>query len=158
MPSLEEQFLAYKKDAQQLSPLLAAVAYLAKRAAKRIDQTIDAEDISQDVTLEVWKRLPLIDKDLVPRVLRITRNKVIDEQRKRKQPHLNSEDMTISSPELVSSRQRRKLEIASEVLGERITNLLEHGYSHEEIADLTGVPVSTIRSRIQRARKLFLAA
>ena len=158
MLKLEDLFHAYKLDAQQLSPLLTEITALAKRAAKRIDQTIDAEDISQDVTLEVWKRLPSIDKDLVPRVLRITRNKVIDEQRKRKQPHLNSEDVTISSPELVSTWQRRKLEIASEVLGERITNLLEHGYTHEEIAEVTGVSVDTVRSRIRRARKLFLAA
>jgi DNA-directed RNA polymerase specialized sigma24 family protein len=159
MPSLEEQLLAYKRDPKQINPLLEGINHLAKKRARAIDRSVDPEDIAQEVLIDMLKLLPSIQKDIVPRVLRITRHKVIDEQRKTHMKYpVEIDDQGISSPDRVSSWQRRKLEIASEVLGEQITNLLEHGYTHQEIEELTGVSISTVRARIQRARKLFLAA
>jgi len=159
MPNLEDSFLAYRQDPQQLGPLLEGITRLAQKRARAIDGSVDPEDIAQEVLIDVLKLLPSIERDIVPRVLRITKNKVIDEQRKAHMKYpVEIDDRGISSPELVSSWQRRRLEIASEVLGEQVTNLLEHGYTHEEIADLTSVSISTVRARIQRARKLFLAA
>jgi RNA polymerase sigma factor (sigma-70 family) len=159
MPSLETLLADYRREPAKINPLLEAVTQLSRRVAQGMDSTLDPEDIAQETALAIYEYLPRMTEEITPLVVRITRNKVIDEHRKRKIKFpVNTDDTDISSTELVSQWQRRKLEIASEVLGERITTLLENGYTHEEIEEITGVSVNTVRSRIKRARKLFLAA
>jgi RNA polymerase sigma factor (sigma-70 family) len=159
MPNLENLLADYRRDATKINGLLEAVTQLSKRVAQGMDSAQDPEDIAQETAIAIYEYLPSMTEEITPLVVRITRNKLIDEHRRRKIKFpLNTDDTDIISSDLVSQWQRRKVEIATEVLGERVTTLLEHGYTHEEIEELTGVSVNTVRSRIKRARKLFLAA
>lgn len=159
MPSLETLLADYRRDATKINPLLQGVTQLSRKVARRMDSALDPDDIAQETALAIYEYLPSMTEQITPLVLRVTRNRMIDAHRKSRITFpLNLDDTDIISNDLVSDWQRRKLEIAQEVIGERVTNLLENGYTHDEIQELTGVPVNTLRSRIKRARKLFLAA
>lgn len=60
-------------------------------------------------------------------------------------------DSTQDAPDRIAVRQA--LADLHPALRQTLNLIYEHGYSHSEVAELTDVPVATVRSRLQRARR-----
>lgn len=134
--------------------------------------TSDHEDLAQDVFVIAKRRLEAFDgENLGGWLYRITRNRVRD-YRRLKWYQVVSSGFTESPESLLEHRsgpldeletKRSCLTLKDQLLrlrdSERIALLLLEldGHSGEEIAEMLGVPLNTVWSRIRRAR-LKLAA
>ena len=137
----------------------------------------DAFDISQEVFIKAWRALSTFrgDCSFSSWLYRITKNTYIDlsmkearrehtsfsitdEDGEEKELDLPSTDET-GSPEAVAEKNERAraLRLAIASLGDdhrEIIVLREfEGYSYDEIAEMTGLELGTVKSRINRARK-----
>jgi RNA polymerase sigma-70 factor (ECF subfamily) len=141
----------------------------------------DRHDLAQEVWIRVYRHLPRLQDPLKFRswLGRITTNLFYDELRKRKRHRpLVSLDATISMPNgdmewelpttvpgpeehLTTQEFYDQLHVAVQDLPEvfRQTIILREiqGMSYEEIAELTGVSLGTVKSRIARARSRLQA-
>ena len=120
----------------------------------------DAEDVLQEVFLQLWRNPGAFDAargSLGSWLAVITRNRAIDSLRKRR-PETDIEDVVLSVvPDLAGEAERaRAAEKVRGVLGSMAPNqrsVLEMAYwegmSHSEIADKTGEPLGTIKTRIR---------
>jgi RNA polymerase sigma-70 factor (ECF subfamily) len=123
----------------------------------------EAEEVLQDVFLQVWKRAETFNADLgtpVAWLVRIARNRAIDRLRKNTvnlrtlevPPPLPSE-----SPETRAalSEEQRALGRALEALSAEERKLLEHAYflglTQSELAERFGLPLGTVKTRIRTA-------
>ena len=123
----------------------------------RMQNVADAEDVYQDVFLSLLRQSER-DWDgeyLKAWLIRTTLNRCADLHRFRlRRPVLSLDDV----PELAQGADESGAEVWEAVnrLPEklRIPVHLHHGegYSTEEIADMTGVPAATVRTRLHRAR------
>ena len=123
----------------------------------------EAEEVLQDVFLQVWKRAETFNADLgapVAWLVRIARNRAIDQLRK------NTVDMrTLEAPtplpsespeaQAALSEEQRALHRALEALSAQERTLLEHAYflglTHSELAERFGLPLGTVKTRIRTA-------
>ena len=144
------------------------------RAARAIlGSTADAEDVVQEAWLHAYMHLPRFQGTAAFKtwVHAIVRNRAVDHYRvaRRRRQHrgaeapaaqthaeLRSDDR--SPEELVLDAERRdRLAAAIAALPGRLRDLLElwHSgqYSYEEMARISGVGVSTIKSRVWEARQ-----
>ncbi|MGC2447588.1 MAG: sigma-70 family RNA polymerase sigma factor [Candidatus Sulfotelmatobacter sp.] len=136
------------------SPVVYAVAL------RVLGDTMAAEDVLQEVFLQLWRNPGAFDAargSLGPWLAVISRNRAIDALRKRK-PETDIEDVVISvAPDLASEADRsRAAEKVRGVLGampQLQRSALEMAYfqglSHSEIANKTGEPLGTIKTRIR---------
>ena len=122
-----------------------------------------AEECTQEVMATLWTKAHLFDPsraNVSTWVFTIARNKRIDAIRRRKRPE--PEDLSWgpeaepNQADALSLRQENeKLAKAVAELPERQKELIEHAYfgdlSHSEIAQETGLPLGTIKSRIRLA-------
>lgn len=122
-----------------------------------------AEDIAQDVMATVWRKAHLFDPtkaSVSTWVFTIARNRRIDllRQARRTEP----EDLfwgPESEPDQVDAlalqQETEQLGAAIDDLPEKQRNLIKQAYfgelSHSEIAEQTGLPLGTIKSRIRLA-------
>ncbi len=128
----------------------------------------DQDDLLQEVFLIVHRKLPRFDgRNLAAWLYRITAHRVRDFRRLAWFRHvLGSDALSIEKLEstdpspvvvLETLERRRELERLLSRLSVRLRAtfvLFEvEGYTAEEIADLQGVSVNTVRARIHRARK-----
>jgi RNA polymerase sigma-70 factor (ECF subfamily) len=131
----------------------------------------EANDYAQDVFLKIYKNL----KSYVPEYrfstwcIRITTNHVIDQHRKKKQETVPLEAAmaetaalgTTESPESIylKREQTRRINRIVADLPEiyKVPIVLYHqqGLSYQEIADIIGEPLSKVKNRIFRGRKLL---
>lgn len=142
-------------------------------ALRVLGDTGAAEDILQDVFLQLWRNPGAFDSargSLGAWLAVITRNRAIDSLRRRK-PETDIEDVIVSvAPDLAGAADRsRAAEKIRGVLGSMPTaqrSALEMAYfegmSHSEIATKTGEPLGTIKTRIRAGlmslRKAFAGA
>jgi RNA polymerase sigma-70 factor (ECF subfamily) len=148
--------------------------------ARRMLQHTDAEDVTQEVLLQVVRKLTTFrnEADVSTWLYRVTVNAALAHRRRcarraerqmsERMEHVLEEDSTSMPPRRPSSRQEQK------VLDEETRNLLENaitalpplyrdvyilaeleGLSNAAVADLLAMEVSTVKSRLHRAR-LFL--
>jgi RNA polymerase sigma-70 factor, ECF subfamily len=124
-----------------------------------------AEELAQDVMVVVWRKAELFDRtqaSVSTWLFRIARNKRIDGIRRTKKPELDPNDPLLlpSSPvaadTLMSGAQRDHLVREAMVdLPEEQKVLLRQafydGLSHREIAEQTGTPLGTVKSRLRLA-------
>ena len=129
-------------------------------ALRVLGDTGAAEDILQEVFLQLWRNPSAFDSargTLAAWLAVITRNRAIDALRKRK-PETDIEDVLISvAPDLASEADRTRA--AAKIRGVLSSmspsqrSALEMAYfeglSHSEIADKTGEPLGTIKTRIR---------
>jgi RNA polymerase sigma-70 factor (ECF subfamily) len=124
-----------------------------------------AEDITQEALLKAWKALPSFrgDSSLRNWILRIAHNTAISTLRRRR-PELrepwNLPENTLgrdASDSVVDGLVMEQFQIALAELPpstRAIVVLREvEGRSYEDIADIVGLPLSTVRTRLFRARK-----
>lgn len=122
-----------------------------------------AEECVQDVMATLWTKAHLFDPARASAstwVFTIARNKKIDALRKMRRPE--PEDLTWGPEaepdqvDVMSMRQEGdKLQKAIQELPDKQRELVEKAYfgdlSHSEIAEITGLPLGTIKSRIRLA-------
>jgi RNA polymerase sigma-70 factor (ECF subfamily) len=135
----------------------------------------DAADIAQEAFVRAWNNLKSFrgDSAFSTWLYRIVTNVFLDDRkRKRARPHRSLEDvLTLDEStvqrqfedpnpgpqDLAEGDERRKiLEEAIQTLpeGQRIMVVMYHtqGLSYEEIAEITQLPMGTVKSRLNRAR------
>ena len=120
----------------------------------------EAEDVLQNVMWEVWQRAENYDRALATPatwVLMIARARALDHLRKRRRRGMVTEDAPadvphdpVSAPELlvpiadaiavIPPEQRRVLSLA-----------YAYGLSRERIAEMEGIPVGTVKTRLRAA-------
>lgn len=127
-----------------------------------------AEDITQEVFFKAFRKLRLYDTNMKfsAWIGRITHNTCIDIIRKDKNYQVvSSDEMVIedtdeSADDLVIKKERKQWieeQIRQLEPGYKTPLLLFHqaGLSYEEIARSMGVPLSIVKNRIYRARKML---
>ena len=132
----------------------------------------EASDLAQDVFLKVYRNLKSYTTAFrfSTWIMRITSNHVIDHHRKKRLETVSLEAQmadtgfnpgTVSSPESIYLK-REQTERISKIVAElpemyKIPVVLYHqeGLSYQEIADRTGEPLSKVKNRIFRGRKLL---
>ncbi len=122
-----------------------------------------AEECMQDAMATVWRKAQLFDPgraSVATWIFTIARNRRIDVLRRQKRPE--PEDLPWgpeaepSAEDVVAMQQDSvRLKKALKELPEKQRNLVQAAYfgdlSHSEIADKTGLPLGTIKSRIRLA-------
>ncbi len=124
-----------------------------------------AEELAQDVMVTVWRKADLFDRtqaSVSTWLFRMARNKRIDAIRRTTKPELDPNDPLLlpSAPpaadQLITGAERDQLVRAAIVdLPEEQRQLLHQafydGLSHREIAEQTGTPLGTVKSRLRLA-------
>ena len=122
-----------------------------------------AEECSQEVMATVWRKAHLFDParaSVSTWIFTIARNKKIDAIRKLNRPEPEQlyfeQDYEPDQEEMVELQQEtERLATALSELPEKQRVLIEKAYlgelSHSEIAEITGLPLGTIKSRIRLA-------
>ena len=123
----------------------------------------EAEDVLQEVFLRIWRSPDQlkIGKSLLPWIAVVSRNSSIDIIRRRR-PSESIDGVTLASPcdpaleaeQNLMCRKARAL-IDELPLEQRVALEMAYfgGMSHSEIADRTGSPLGTIKTRIRDALK-----
>lgn len=131
----------------------------------------EAEDILQEVFLQIWEKIDSYDESLgnpLAWVTRLTRNKSIDRLRSKGFKNRSSEtdiekffdisaDTYSSNPENISNRNQEQIEIskALAVLTDNQRDLIEfayfRGYSQSELAEHFKIPLGTVKTRMRAA-------
>ena len=130
----------------------------------------EANDLAQDVFVKIYKNLDKYypDYKLSTWIIRITTNHVIDYRRKKKQEFVPLDDVAYEvaapsseSPEekLIKSEQTKQLAQVINGLPDmyKLPIVLYHqqGLSYQEIADVIHEPLSKVKNRIFRGRKML---
>jgi len=129
----------------------------------------DAEELTQDVFVRAWERLPSFrgDSTLGTWLHRLAVNVVLErtrsDVRRTRRVEATDDVAALASPAPRDSPdERMDLEqaIASLPEGARTVFVLHEieGYRHDEIARLTGSAVGTMRAQLHRARQLLMEA
>lgn len=124
-----------------------------------------AEEIAQEVMVTVWRKAALFDRrqaSVSTWLFRIARNRRIDAIRRTRRPELDPNDpLLMPAPAtdaagLVEAQDReRVVRAAMQTLPDEQKDLLRQafydGLSHREIAERTGTPLGTVKSRLRLA-------
>lgn len=131
----------------------------------------EAEDLLQEVFLQIWEKIDSYDETLgnpLAWIVRITRNKSIDRLRSKSYKNRSSEtdidrffdlseDSVSSNPETISSRNQEQIEIAKAIksLNQNQKDLIEfayfRGYTQSELAEHFNIPLGTVKTRMRAA-------
>lgn len=135
---------------------------------RMVNDTEEANDLAQEVFIKVYKNLDKYQPEykFSTWIIRIATNHVIDFRRKKKQDTISIDDMVYeppdhNTPESVYIGKERKKGIVSALntLPDmyKIPIVLYHqqGLSYQEIADIIGEPLSKVKNRIFRGRKML---
>jgi RNA polymerase sigma-70 factor (ECF subfamily) len=148
-------------DQQAMSELYDRYSKVVYAVALRVLQdAAGAEDVLQDVFLQLWRNPDAFDASrgsLAAWLAVIARHRSIDRLRKRR-PETNIEDCVIASgPDLRDETERtliiEKVRGALDLMSPEQRQAMElaffQGLTHTEIAEKTGEPLGTIKTRIR---------
>ena len=131
-------------------------------ALRVLGDTGAAEDVLQEVFMQLWRKPAVFDAargSLTAWLAVIARNRAIDALRKRK-PETDLEDVTVSveldlagaaERNRAAEQIRRKLGEMPEQQRSALEMAFYEGLTHSEIAEKTGTPLGTIKTRIRTA-------
>jgi RNA polymerase sigma-70 factor (ECF subfamily) len=135
---------------------------------RMVNDREEANDLAQDVFIKVYKNLDKYYPDFKfsTWIIRISTNHVIDHRRKRKQETVPWEEVeftlsTEESPEGAYIRREQKEELQKVVSDlpdmYKIPIMLYHeqGLSYQEISDIIDEPLSKVKNRIFRGRRML---
>lgn len=158
--------VAQGRDREAFSELFAYYAPRVKSYLMRLgSDNAQAEEIAQDVMVNVWRKAELFDRtqaSVSTWIFRIARNRRIDVFRRAKRPELDPEEELIL-PSAAEDPERRVELIQTETRvraamrdlpAEQVTLLrlaFYEGLSHSEIAGKLDLPLGTVKSRIRLA-------
>src|SRR6185503_17892371 len=138
-------------------------------AMRVLGDTAAAEDVLQEIFMQLWRNPGTFDASrgsLAPWLAVIARNRAVDVLRKRR-PQDDIENVTLSvEPDLAAEADRSRVAGKVRAVLSQMPALqrsaLEmayfEGYSHSEIADKTGEPLGTIKTRIRAGLMLLRKA
>ena len=129
----------------------------------------DAEDASQEIFLRAYTRLASFDRQrrFSTWLLSVGSNYCIDRLRRRRFSWLTLDDAAFALPSKERSPERIALDHEQQAIVQRALQQLPENYrmvtvlrywsdlSYEEIAKVTGLPESTIKTRLHRARHML---
>ena len=138
---------------------------------RQTNNSDDANDIAQDVFLKMYKNLAKYTPEFKfsTWVMRITSNHIIDLHRKKKMETVSYEAYTAEGGS-VGTSESPETEYVRQEQADRINKIINglpeiyktpvilyhlHGLSYQEISDTIGEPISKIKNRIFRGRKLL---
>lgn len=124
-----------------------------------------AEEIVQDVMMTLWHKAQLFDPSKSSPstwIYRVARNRKIDLLRKKRDRELDPEEEMLQpasvpdvSVELDAKQRDKQVRIALQKLPAEQMEMVRlsffTGLSHSEIAEKTGLPIGTVKSRIRLA-------
>ena len=158
------------RDKQALAELYDQLASVFFSVACRIlSDPHEAEEVTQDVFVQIWNKAPTFDSDLGSPfhwAMQIARNRSIDRLRSRKRRADLADEfeavVALDAPNHESAAHRglsedelAAIRAAVRELPPDQTRVLElaffRGLSHAEIAETTGEPLGTVKARIRRA-------
>jgi len=158
--------VAARQDRDAFAALFAYYAPRVKAYMLRLGAgTALAEELAQEVMITVWRKASLFDRtqaSVSTWIFRIARNRRIDAARRARHADFDQEDPAfqpepeVSPDEAVSASERETIvrTALSELPPEQVELLKQafyDGLSHREIAQRTGVPLGTVKSRIRLA-------
>ncbi len=132
-------------------------------ARRTIKDSSDAEDLVQEVFTEIWKKADSFDPSIANEatfISLITRRRAIDYLRRQgRQPGFEPLTLAESLPQ--PSNEVSTLVHDSEAVQSSLTSLpadtrhlfqlfFESGFTHPEIAEKTGLPLGTVKTRLRR--------
>ncbi len=157
-----------------------AFAHLMKRyegavfnlAYRMLGNAHEAEDASQEIFLRVYTNLARFDKErkFSTWLLSIGSNYCIDRLRRRRFAWLTINDTVLTMPSPAKGPERTAIEREERDAVQRALLRLPPAYreiavlrywndlSYEEICQVTGLPESTIKTRLHRARRMLADA
>ncbi len=176
-PDRPDADLAGLEPGDQLAELTRRHADAVYRVALSVTRDHDlAEDVAQDALLKAWQALPSFrgDSPLKNWLLRITHNTAISALRRRRDVHVDPHDLPEDSPSAhrhaeesveTAVEARVSIDAFQEALG-RLDDLSRsvvvlrevEGLSYDEISEVLGVPLPTVKTRLLRARRLLATA
>jgi len=150
--------LYLKGDARSLDVLIERYLKMIYRFVYRnIGSLPDAEDITQEVFLKMWKNLRKFDlnKSFKPWIFQIAKNASIDFLRKKKTlplPEFEIADKSHNSLEKLSDKNTVALLMERLSYRERVVINMRHndGLNFREIAKILKEPINTVKSRYRR--------
>ena len=156
-------------DQQAMSELYDRYAKVVYAVSLRVLQdAAAAEDVLQDVFLQLWRNPDAFDASrgsLAAWLAVISRHRAIDRLRKRR-PEVDIEDCVIAGgPDLRDETERalviEKVRVVLAEMNPEQRKVLElaffQGLTHTEIAEKTGEPLGTIKTRIRSGLQLLRA-
>lgn len=125
----------------------------------------NAEELTQEVMVTLWRKAQLFDRSkssVATWLFRIARNRRIDLSRRDRSSRLDPEEPALQPASSAKpdeeldardreGRVRRALGELPEEQVELVRLAFFSGLSHSEIADATGLPLGTVKSRIRLA-------
>jgi RNA polymerase sigma-70 factor, ECF subfamily len=141
-------------------------------AYRMLGNAEDAEDAGQEIFLRAYTRLASFDRQrrFSTWLLSIGSNYCIDRLRRRRFVWLTLEDTAFALPSNERGPERTALDHEQQAIVQRALQKLPehyrvvtvlrywHDLSYEEIARVTGLTESTIKTRLHRARHMLAAA
>lgn len=158
--------IATRQDREAFSELFAYYAPRVKAFMLRLGAgSALAEELAQEVMITVWRKAALFDRrqaSVSTWIFRIARNRRIDAARRAKSAEFDAADPQLlpEAPEApddaVSAAEREKqvreaLKILPAEQIELVRQAFYDGLSHRDIAERTGIPLGTVKSRIRLA-------
>jgi RNA polymerase sigma-70 factor, ECF subfamily len=158
--------IAARQDRDAFAELFAFYAPRVKAYMLRLGAgSALAEELAQEVMITIWRKAGLFDRtqaSVSTWIFRIARNRRIDAARRARHADFDQEDPAfqpepeMAPDEAVSASEREATVRAAlaELPAEQIDLLKQafyDGLSHREIAQRTGVPLGTVKSRIRLA-------
>ena len=135
---------------------------------RMVNNPWESADLAQEVFIKVYKNLNKYQPEFKfsTWIMKIATNHVIDYRRKKKQDLISLDDMVYDPPdfdtpekEYVKKEESAEINKALASLPDmyRIPIVLYHkqGLSYQEIADTLGEPLSKVKNRIFRGRKML---
>ncbi|WP_269585202.1 sigma-70 family RNA polymerase sigma factor [Roseibium sp. Sym1] len=124
-----------------------------------------AEEIAQDVMVTLWRKAELFDPGKASAstwLYRVARNRRIDRLRRQKTAELDPEEPSLQptplpdvADEMDARLREERVRLAMEQLPDEQKEVVRLaffiGQSHSEIAEETGLPLGTVKSRIRLA-------
>lgn len=124
-----------------------------------------ADELAQEVMVTVWRKAAFFDRrqaSVSTWLFTIARNRRIDVIRRERRPEYDPDDpLFVPDPEpaaddaAIQAEQEKRLRAALKTLPQEQLSLVDaafySGKSHREIADETGIPLGTVKSRLRLA-------
>src|SRR6476659_1100894 len=141
-------------------------------AYRMLGNAEDAEDASQEIFLRAYTRLASFDRQrrFSTWLLSVGSNYCIDRLRRRRFSWLTLDDAAFALPSKERGPERIALDHEQQAIIQQALQQLPENYrmvtvlrywsdlSYEEIANVTGLPESTIKTRLHRARHMLAKA
>ncbi len=153
-------------DTAAFAVIVRRYAPMLRAYARRIlSGSADVDDVVQDALITAWRQLPRMGEPAKVKswLMRITSRKAIDRLRSTR-PQVDLDDVDAPASDATAPARQAEARAGVAALSDALQALpvaqrecwvLREigGYTYEEIADQLGVPLSTVRGLLARARK-----